>query len=280
MTTPTIIFENNSVLAINKPAGLVVHPAKAPLASGARPAHQNDVLRDGKTEAKTSEAGSPDVSSSEETFREETLCDWLTSYIPEIAGVGEPLTLPNGVTIDRPGIVHRLDRETSGVMIIAKTQEAFMHVKAQFQDRKTEKAYRAIACGVFKEKEGRIDEPIGKSKRDPRKWLAGEHARGTLREAQTDYKVLAEAKPYSYLELTPKTGRTHQIRVHLKAVGHPVVCDPLYGTDKGECSLGISRLALHAHALTLTLPTGEYATFEAPLPDDFKSALAEAGLAE
>lgn len=235
---PTIIYEDADILVIDKPAGLVVHG-------------------DGRTE-------------------EETLSDWLVSKYPAIQKVGEPWVNQKGETILRPGIVHRLDRETSGVMVIAKTQKQFEFLKEQFKEHAVQKTYRAFAYDTFKEEKGEIERPIGKSKGDFRKWSAQPGSRGILRDAHTSWVVLesltVSGKIYTYLELTPKTGRTHQLRVHLKAIHHPIVCDGLYAPKRGT-ALGFKRLALHAHTLTLPRRKGDPVTFEAPLPEDFIHAL-------
>ena len=228
-----IIFENDEVLAVDKPAGLVVHS-------------------DGKT-------------------KEPNLTDWGVENYPEMESIGEKAVY-DGKEIARPGIVHRLDRETSGVIVLAKTQESFENLKKQFQERETKKIYNAFVYGPMKEEEATIDRPIGKSKSDFRKWSAQRGARGELREAVTDYKVLEKSKEFSYLEVSPKTGRTHQIRVHLKAINYPVVCDKLYA-PKRECALGFDRLALHARSITFALLNGENVTVEADLPEDFEKAV-------
>lgn len=232
-----IIFENEEVIVVNKPAGLVVH--------------------------------------SDEKTNEPTLVDFILKNYPEIKDVGEPV-IYNGKEIARPGIVHRLDRETSGVIVIAKTQESFLNLKKQFQERKIEKIYNAFVCGRLNPpdggKSGIIDRPIGKSKSDFRQWSAQHGARGELREALTHYKVLEKNKDFTYVEVTPKTGRTHQIRVHFKAISHSVVCDKLYAPKRG-CGLGFERLALHARTLSFRLLSGEIITAEAELPQDFEQAL-------
>lgn len=228
-----IIFENDEVLAVDKPAGLVVHS-------------------DGKT-------------------KEPSLTDWVFEKYPEMESVGEKAVY-DGKEIARPGVVHRLDRETSGVIVLAKTQESFENLKKQFQEREIEKTYNAFVYGAVKNEEGTIDRPIGKSKSDFRKWSAQRGARGEMREAVTEYKVLKKNKEFSYLEIFPKTGRTHQIRVHLKAINYPVVCDKLYA-PKRESALRFERLALHACSLTFSLLNGEKVTVEAELPEDFQNAL-------
>ena len=245
-----IIFENDEVLVVDKPAGLVVHPA--------RPAGGSD----GKTD-------------------ESSLTDWVLDKYPEMKDVGEPAEY-DGKVIARPGVVHRLDRETSGVLVLAKTQESFENLKKQFQERETKKIYNAFVYGAVKNEEDTIDRPIGKSKSDFRKWSAQRGARGVMREAVTEYKVLQKNKDFSYLEISPKTGRTHQIRVHFKAINYPVVCDKLYAPKLArrsfsgggrDCALGFERLALHAKSLTFSLLSGEKVTVEADLPEDFKKAM-------
>lgn len=235
MTIP-VIYEDENMIAVNKPAGLVVHP-------------------DGRT-------------------KEYTLSDWVVAHYPETREVGEPIKLSHGGQIPKHGIVHRLDRDTSGIMVIAKNQEAFLFLKKQFQGREVSKSYRAIVYGRVKEKNGVINKAIGKSRSDFRQWSAEKNARGVLREAVTEYEVLENSPQFSYLALYPKTGRTHQIRVHLKSIGHPVLCDKLYA-EKRLCAGGMGRTALHASFISLRTPEGVMITVEAPLPEDFENALAE-----
>ena len=238
----TILYEDTEVLAVNKPAGLVVHP-------------------DGRT-------------------KELTLADWILKKYPNIKGVGETIHLTKGGVIEKWGIVHRIDRDTSGVLLVAKTQESFLNLKSQFQARTIKKSYRTIVQGTFKELDGTISKPIGRSKSDFRRWSAEFGARGELREAVTDYHVLGEGEVkntrLSYLEVNPHTGRTHQIRVHLKAVGHPILCDDLYA-PKGPHLLGFKRMALHAFSVVFKGTDGVEHTVEAPLPEDFESAIIEVG---
>lgn len=231
----TILYEDDEVLAIDKPAGLVVHG-------------------DGKT-------------------AEPTLVDWIISKYPEIKGVGEPWVSPTGETILRSGIVHRLDRETSGVMLIAKTQESFENLKKQFQNHEIKKIYHAFVFGEMKTLEDTIDRPIGRSNKDFRMWSAQRGARGEMREAVTDYKVINNAKGYSLVEVSPRTGRTHQIRVHFKAISHPLVADSLYAPGR-ENTLGFNRLALHSYQITFTSLDGRNHTIVADYPEDFSHAVA------
>jgi len=167
--------------------------------------------------------------------------------------------------------VHRLDRETSGVLVVAKTKKTYEFLKDQFQNRETAKTYRAFAWGRMTRDEGRIDMAIGKSRKNFRQWVAGLRTKGEARDAITDYKVLIKTDAFTYLEAYPRTGRTHQIRVHLKALNFPVVGDTLYAPGK-PYALGFERAALHAHTLVIDMPDGSRRKFEAPLPPDFLAA--------
>ncbi len=231
---PAVIYEDSDILAVNKPAGLLTHG-------------------DGRSEA-------------------QTLADWVIEHCLAIEGVGEPMRLADGRVLARPGVVHRLDRETSGVMLIAKTQEAFAYLKQAFQTREIEKTYNAFVHGVPRERSGTIARPIGRSRSDFRKYSAERGARGKLRDALTEYRILEAAGGFSFVEARPKTGRTHQIRVHFKATGHPLVCDRRYAPRRA-CALGLTRLALHARQLSLVTLSGVRLTLEAPLPEDFEQAL-------
>lgn len=231
-----IVYENTDVLVVDKPSGLVVHS-------------------DGKTE-------------------QETLTDWAVSYYPGMKEVGEPLVLANGKEILRPGIVHRLDRETSGVLLLAKNQDTYLHVKDQFKSRLVEKKYRAFLYGELKEERGVINRPIARSTKDFRLRSAQPGARGDSREAVTEFVVIRKGKGFTYVEAQPKTGRTHQLRAHFKALHYPIVCDKLYA-PKRLCALGFKRLALHAYSLEIKIPRGLTLNIEAPLPVDFEYALKE-----
>lgn len=240
-----ILYEDNEVVVVNKPVGLVVHP-------------------DGRN-------------------KEYTLVDWIHEYYPSIvhAQVGEPIVQTNGEIIEKPGIVHRIDRETSGVLLITKTQESFLNIKAQFQARTIKKNYKTIVQGSFRELHGIIDKPIGRSKSDFRRWSAEYGARGEMRESLTEYDVLGQGESkkikFSYLDVFPHTGRTHQIRVHFKAIGHSILGDKLYA-PKGPVALGIDRVALHASSVVFKTLKGEEKRVEAPLPEDFRAAIAELGI--
>ncbi len=258
-----VLYEDTNMVAIDKPSGISVHG-------------------DGKS-------------------KEKTLVDWILKEYPKMKNVGEPI-ISNGAEIAKPGIVHRLDRETSGVLLLAKNAKAYEFLKNQFKGREIKKTYHAIVSGFLKNDKGIVNKPIGRSPSDFRRHLAGRGARGTLREAITEYKVLKRFevpacknfsscalplrggtlgdknfhKPtpekFTYLEIYPKTGRTHQIRVHMKFLNHPVACDELYNPGK-PCPHGISRLALHAKSIEFTDMKGKKVLIESPIPLQFKKVL-------
>ena len=239
-TEPEIIFENDDVLVVNKPTGWLTH-------------------EDGKTEAPT-------------------VVEWFLRHVPAARGVGESGYAPDGRELERSGVVHRLDRETSGVLILAKTQAAYEFLKQQFKDRLVYKEYRALVYGRVHERWMTIDRPIGRSSKDSRLRSAMKGAKGTLREAVTEVERIGSGEwkdeTFSYVKLLPKTGRTHQLRVHLRAIDRPIVGDTLYATHLLEKSnnLELDRLALHAHILGLQLPDGSEGRFIAPIPQEMEEA--------
>jgi 23S rRNA pseudouridine1911/1915/1917 synthase len=178
---------------------------------------------------------------------EATVATWLSARIKDMSG-------------DRAGIVHRLDRATSGVMICAKTPDALSLLQKQFSQRKVKKTYIALVKGVFEQEEALIDMPIERNPKKPQTFRVGANGKS----AQTTYRVLSSNGTVSLLELRPTTGRTHQLRVHLQHLGHPIVGDTLYGGITAE------RLFLHARSLEITLPNKQRQTFEAPLPATFE----------
>ncbi len=202
-----VIYEDNDVLVINKPEGVVSHSR-------------------GRY--------------------------W---YEPSVASFVRQKTGQEG---DRAGIVHRLDRATSGVMVCAKNQAAMKHLQRQFSDRSVIKKYSAIIEGHISPKAAIIDMPIERNPKAPATFRVGANGKPAI----TEYKVLRSIGDYELVELLPKSGRTHQLRVHMKQLGHPIVGDHLYGTS-GE------RLYLHAHMLEINLPNGVRKTFEAKLPKEF-----------
>jgi 23S rRNA pseudouridine1911/1915/1917 synthase len=227
-----IIYEDKDLLAINKPSGLVVHP-------------------DGRT-------------------KELSLIDWLKEKYPACEKVGEPLKIGTGEIIKRWGIVHRLDRETSGVVLIAKNQTTYDFLKKQFLRREVRKTYQTAVYGEMRYDEGIINLPIGRNKSDFRKWATGSAVRGEAREAVTHYRTLARKQKISFVEISPRTGRTHQLRVHLADIGHGIIGDKLYGVAK-KSPLTIKRLALHARVIEFELPGGKLIKITAPYPSDFQT---------
>ncbi len=169
-------------------------------------------------------------------------------------------------------IVHRIDRETSGVLVVARNEEAYEFLKNQFKNREVQKTYRAFVYGTLPER-GVIDKPIGSTRggSGPR---SAKKPYGQLRDATTIYRRLETGAEASYIEVYPKTGRTHQIRVHMASIQHPIVSDTLYARNRPSL-LGFGRLALHALSLVLVHPKGQKMTFEAPLPPDFLEAEAK-----
>ena len=197
---------------------------------------------------------------------ENSVANWLLKNFPEVKGVGDK---PE----ERPGIVHRLDRDTSGILVVARNQKAFEYLKNLFQNHQVKKTYLALVCGELKEKEGLIDKPIGIINGSVRRTVHAKNAR-MVKEAKTKYKVKKEleigGEKFSLLEAEPLTGRTHQIRVHLNSIGHPIVGDRLYGRKN---PLNISRQFLHADSIEFALPNGSKLKVGADLPEELNSIL-------
>jgi 23S rRNA pseudouridine1911/1915/1917 synthase len=181
---------------------------------------------------------------------EPTVASWLKKHVKEFTG-------------ERDGIVHRLDRATSGVMICAKNLDAYSWLQKQFSQRKVKKTYIALIAGKLDPSEAIIEMPIERNPKAPATFRVGANGK----YAKTYYLTLREEKKYSLLELRPETGRTHQLRVHLKKLNHPIVGDTLYGGEKA------SRLFLHAHKLELKLPNGNQSVFISRVPVEFYKQL-------
>lgn len=191
-----------------------------------------------------------------------TLVNALLAHTPELSGIG-------GVV--RPGIIHRLDKDTSGLMIVAKNDFSHQVLSQELKDRKIKRTYLALVHGRFKERKGTIDAPIGRSPKFRQKMAV----MGTAaREAVSHYQVLATYNNYSLVSVSLETGRTHQIRVHMKYINHPVVGDQLYGSGRSKRDLGLDRQFLHAYKLEFTHPrTGKRMVFEDKLPPDLQEVL-------
>lgn len=225
----SILFEDDDLLVIDKPKGLVVHPA---------PGHAQG-----------------------------TLVNALLHHCPDLPGIGG---------VRRPGIVHRLDKDTSGVMVVAKTPVAMRALVRQLKERTVRRTYAALVHGGFREDEGTIDAPIG---RHPTQRVRMAVVPDGGRPAVTHFRVLERLGEYTWLEARLETGRTHQIRVHLAFIGHPVAGDPIY--SRRPEVLGLTSQALHARELSLVHPrTGEPLTFQAPLPEEMRAALRRLGAGE
>ena len=220
-----VLFEDDDLIALNKPPGLVVHPA---------PGHETG-----------------------------TLVHALLHHCPNLPGIGGE---------QRPGIVHRLDRDTSGVLVVAKTEAALAHLAAQFKQRDTRKEYLALAWGVPQPRSGTVRTLIGRSERD-RKKMSVQVKHG--RPAVSHYEVIEAFAECALLRVRIETGRTHQIRVHLAHIGHSVVGDEVYGRAHGRrLPVPAERQLLHAARLELSHPrTGRPMVFQAPLPADFAAVL-------
>jgi len=221
-----ILYEDDDLIVINKPAGMTVHPG----------------------------AGQ----------REHTLVNALLHHCSTLSGIGGK---------ERPGIVHRLDKETSGCLVVAKNDMAHRELSKQFADRTVEKIYLALVAGKLRKQKGVIEEKIG---RHPvhRQRMSVASMRG--RAARTDYRVLHSTEHASLIECILHSGRTHQIRVHLHHLGHPVLGDKVYAPRLAK---NLPRQMLHAWKLGFCHPrSGEWKNFEAPLPEDFKRAIEETGL--
>ena len=217
-----VLYEDDDLIVVNKPAGMVVHPAAGNFTG--------------------------------------TLVNALLHHCRgRLAGIGG---------VERPGIVHRLDKGTSGCLVVAKTDVAHQSLVSQFKSRGVKKIYRALCWGTFARPSGRVEATIGRSERD-RKKMSARARRG--RPSITEYRVMKQHADCALVELTLHTGRTHQIRVHMAHIGHPVVGDATYGRAR-QADISVARPLLHAYKLGFTHPrTGELMEFTAPMPGDLKS---------
>lgn len=195
-------------------------------------------------------------------IRAGTVSDWFIQRYPEAVGVGEEQ--------GRSGIVHRLDKDTSGVMILAKNETAYIHLKKQFQIRKPKKEYLALVFGIPGGRDGRITRSIARSRRNPMRRAVDDAGKEAITDWITEEKYGAD---FALIRAFPQTGRMHQIRVHMHFLGFPIVGDHLYTFKRKKQPQGVTRQLLHAEKLTITLPSGITKTFTAPLPEDFTSVL-------
>ncbi len=218
-----IAYEDSDVIVINKPRGMVVHPA----------------------------AGHPNG----------TVVNALLYHCKDLSGI-------NGVM--RPGIVHRIDKDTSGLLMVAKNDLSHASLAEQLKEHSVTRKYRALVHGVMQHDKGTVNAPIGRANHDRKLYVVTDK---NSKHAVTHFAVSERFDEYTLLDLKLETGRTHQIRVHMKYIGYPLVGDPVYG-GKGGRTLGMSGQALHAEVLGFQHPrTGEYLEFSAPIPEDMEHAL-------
>jgi len=217
-----ILYQDEDIVIVNKPCGMVVHPA----------------------------AGNED----------RTLVNALMYHVKDLSGIGGEM---------RPGIVHRLDKDTSGLILIAKNDRAHVAMSEQFKARSTEKHYRAVAFGSFSQEEGLIDAPIARHPTERKKMAVVPDGK----PSQTQWRVIERLKSATYLDVNLLTGRTHQIRVHMQSIGHPLLGDVIYAPHV-KISVHVPRLMLHAYSLAFDHPmTGKRMEISAPMPDKFTQTI-------
>jgi len=222
-----IIYQDENIIVVNKPAGIQVHPS--------------------------------------DIEKENTLVNALVVSFSEIKKINDG---SEGSWM-RPGIVHRLDKETSGAIVVARNQKTFDELKRKFAHREMEKNYVALVYGHLKKEEGVVDAPIARSASFKKQKIARGKMKGTARPAVTEYKLLKRFKDYDLVEAKPKTGRMHQIRVHFSSIGNPIVGDEKYKRKDLSIPVDVERHFLHAQKLKFEL-FGKNYSFEAPLPNDFQ----------
>ena len=232
--SPQIVYEDNNFLVINKPSGLITHQ-------------------------KNAEDQQPSV------------VDWAIQNYPDLKNVGEPF-IASGTETPRAGIVHRLDKETSGLLLIAKNETVFGYMKKQFQNHTIKKHYYALVFGKPKESSGIINAPLGRIGMKRTTQMTGKKLIDG-KESITEYKTTKNFNKFTLLDVSPKTGRTHQIRVHLKSINCPVAGDTVYMPKGWQQPKGLSRLFLHAYKLEFTAPDGKAMTIEADLPEDLQNLI-------
>ena len=231
---PQIVYEDNSIIVINKPSGLITH--------------QKNI-----------------------TDQQQSVVDWVIKNYPELKDIGEPF-IASGSEVPRAGVVHRLDKDTSGLLLIAKNNETFSYLKDLFQTRKIKKHYLALINGKLKKPKGIISSPLGRIGMKRTTKIIGSKLIDE-KEAETEYKTVKDLGNFTLVELIPKTGRTHQLRVHLNSIGHPIAGDPIYGFKKLAPPPQLKRLFLHAYKLELTSQDGKAIIIEADLPEELQKVL-------
>ena len=232
--TPQIVYEDNDLIVIDKPSGLITHQKN---------------IED----------------------KQASVVEWVIENYPDLKDVGEPF-IASGTPVPRYGVLHRLDKDTSGLLLIAKNNEVFFAMKKQFQDHTIQKSYQALVYGKPKEPSGIINAPLGRIGMKRTTQMTGKKLIDG-KESITEYKTMKNFKKYTLLDVTPKTGRTHQIRVHLKSIGCPVAGDTVYSPKGWKKPNGLERLFLHAYKLEFATPDGKAMLLETDLPDDLQNVL-------
>ncbi|MFA6608390.1 MAG: RluA family pseudouridine synthase [Candidatus Paceibacterota bacterium] len=220
-----IIYEDENILVINKSSGVVIHPF--------------------------------------DYSNESTILDFLSEYCLEIFSFENNKVLQDDRIINLGGIVHKLDRDTSGILVVAKNEKTYHKLKEQFKNHTIKKTYVALVEGIIEKDSFTIDAPLGRSKKDYKQSTNPMNPRGELRDAVTDVEVITRGTNTTLVKLYPKTGRTHQLRAHMASIGHPIVGDKAYGSK-----IDSSRIMLHAKEITFILNNKEL-TFEAETPKEF-----------
>jgi len=232
--TPKIVYEDENIIVIDKPSGLITH--------------QKNI-----------------------DDKQPSVVDWVIENYPKLKDIGEPF-IASGTPVPRYGILHRLDKDTSGLLLIAKNNETFFAMKKQFQDHTIQKSYQTLVYGKPKQPSGVIDAPLGRIGMKRTTQIAGNKLIDG-KESITEYKTLKNFEKYTLLDVTPKTGRTHQIRVHLKSIGCPVAGDTVYSPKGWQKPNGLNRLFLHAYKLRLNTPDGKSLTIECDLPEELQKVI-------
>lgn len=232
--SPQIVYKDSNLIVINKPAGLITH--------------QKNI-----------------------DDKQPSVVDWVVENYPKLKNVGEPF-VASGKETARAGIIHRLDKDTSGLLLIAKNNKTFFYFKNLFQTKKIRKYYLALVHGQPKKPKGTINSPLGRIGLKRTTKITGKKLIDQ-KEAETEYKTIKNYKDFTLLELAPKTGRTHQLRVHLNSIGHPITGDPIYGFKKLSPPPNLNCLFLHAYKLEFTTPDGKSLALETDLPEDLQNTL-------
>lgn len=231
---PEIVYEDNNILVVNKPYGLITHPKNA-------------------------------------TDTQPSLTDWVAANYPELKNIGEPFNA-SGAPVPRYGIAHRLDKDASGLIVITKNETSFAYIKKLFQTHAIQKHYYALVYGRPKENSGIINTPLGRIGMKRTTQMIGKKLIDS-KESVTEYRTVRNFEKYTLLDVSPKTGRTHQIRVHLKSVGCPIVGDMIYAPKNWQKPEGLNRLFLHAYKLEFPAPDGKHLVIESDLPDSLQSVV-------